>query len=268
MVFFCEANIPQSVLNNDKDREQFDRLQQARRRFQEKGLLGTYKDPSDLRLQFSRYATNIVNEIRSASTTQATQRATTTATSAPMSAQIHNKAPDFKFISCEMVETRHDRNTLFRDMITGTERYEPPPHMFYADAAVYRVQGSIYVTPKSRDRLFIVKRECKASFASIPRVRPESDNVLRLEYIEPAQSSKTIDRTTEEIIIDGPGMITFGGTWITHLNHYGPIPMEVVVQFHMPLIVGETATMACELSAVRPGVGELSRWMMLNRKPT
>lgn len=61
LIYFCSRAIPQNVLNDN----QFSNLQNVKKSFQEKGLLGSYSDIENLKQQFQLHLTKVISEFLS-----------------------------------------------------------------------------------------------------------------------------------------------------------------------------------------------------------
>lgn len=59
LVYFCSQAIPQGALNDD----QFQKLQEVKKKYQQQGLLGSFSDTENLQKQFILHLTKVITEL-------------------------------------------------------------------------------------------------------------------------------------------------------------------------------------------------------------
>ena len=69
LVYFCSRAIPQDALTTD----QYQKLQETKKELQQKGLLGTYSDTSNLQQQFQLHLTKVITDLLAKDRTEISQ---------------------------------------------------------------------------------------------------------------------------------------------------------------------------------------------------
>lgn len=264
MAYFSDASVPQRVLTNDDDRQQFDEVHKLRKALRPKGLTDSYENDGDLRVKFSRHLSGLIPELMNASaihhativSAQPTLLPTPLVAPPTSAVQMLN----VQVLSCDIIESKITRTTYVRDLETsGNIQLAPEQNTLWPNgvvSTVYQMTMQLFVKPEPSE-VVIVRRDCMACFL-VPSVIDaakllhrtdggfiEGSNPLTIGFIEPITGSQKITRDSDVVVIYGPGRIAVGAYWKGHSHQYGQLDAKVAL--HLSPHQGKPIVVECFL---------------------